>query len=53
MGLFPYTFESEKPHHIKNIFVMGLDKRSLHNSKKVAAGKMVLNILLFINVKDF
>ena len=34
MGLFPYTFESEKPHHIKNIFVMGLDKRSLHNSFK-------------------
>ena len=31
MELFPYTFESEKPHHIKNIFVMGLDKRSLHN----------------------
>ena len=34
MGLFPYTFESEKPHHIKNIFVMGLDKRSLHNSHR-------------------
>ena len=41
MGLFPYTFESEKPHHIKNIFVMGLDKRSLHNSSLIAAGKMV------------
>ena len=44
MGLFPYTFESEKPHHIKNIFVMGLDKRSLHNSSQLAAGKMVKNI---------
>ena len=43
MGLFPYTFESEKPHHIKNIFVMGLDKRSLHNSSQIAAEKIVDN----------
>ena len=52
MGLFPYTFESEKPHHIKNIFVMGLDKRSLHNSSLIAAGKMVYQDLFSGNSTD-
>ena len=42
MGLFPYTFESEKPHHIKNIFVMGLDKRSLHNRSAARKSKELL-----------